>query len=102
MPLFRRKPVAVEAVQLNWRNWNAVCDLLGGIVSPENPGRTVATYSDTCGEQTTAEAGWIELTIPRLEGNLIAWHGDWIIKGVKGEFYPCKRDVFAEIYEPAE
>jgi hypothetical protein len=37
-----------------------------------------------------------------LEGAMTANIGDWIIKGVKGEFYPCKPDIFAATYEPAE
>jgi len=39
------------------------------------------------------------LMIPTLEGEMEASPGDWIIKGVKGEFYPCKPDIFAETYE---
>lgn len=39
--------------------------------------------------------GWIET----LEGGHTACPGDWIIRGVKGEFYPCKPDIFAETYE---
>lgn len=96
---FRKRPVVVEAVQLRWANWNEVCSFLGSIVSPENPARSVNTYSDTCGEVGTR---WIELTIPTLEGNHTAKHGDWIIKGVAGEFYPCKPEIFAATYEPVE
>jgi len=33
---------------------------------------------------------------------MLAWSGDWIIRGVKGEFYPCKPDIFAATYEPVE
>lgn len=40
------------------------------------------------------------LTIPTLEGKMICSKGDWIIKGVNGEFYPCKPDVFDKTYEP--
>ena len=36
------------------------------------------------------------------EGTMTAKPGDWIIKGIKGEFYPCKPDIFAATYEPAE
>lgn len=43
-----------------------------------------------------------EITIPTLEGNMKAIDGDWIIKGVKGEFYPCKPDIFAATYDPVE
>lgn len=101
MGLFRKKPVVIEAVQLNWRNWSEICDFLGDIIGPHNPGRSVDTFSDACGESTTAEAGWIEITIPTLEGEHVAKHGDWIIKGVQGEFYPCKPDIFVQTYEAA-
>jgi len=39
------------------------------------------------------------LVIPTLEGRMIAEPGDWIIKGIKGEFYPCKPDIFEATYE---
>lgn len=42
------------------------------------------------------------LQIQTLEGPIYASVGDWIIKGVKGEFYPCKPDIFAATYEPAD
>jgi hypothetical protein len=95
---FRKKPVVIEAVQINWKNWGEVCDFLGGIINPENPGRDVSEFSDSCGEA----APFIELTIPTLEGDHTARHGDWIIKGVKGEFYPCKPDIFEATYERVE
>lgn len=95
---YRKKPVVIQAVQLTWKTWNEVCAFLGDIVSPKNPGRSVDTYSDDCGEQ----APYIELTIPTLEGDHIARHGDWIIKGVNGEFYPCKPDIFEKTYEKAD
>lgn len=42
-----------------------------------------------------------EIEIHTLEGRMTAQIGDWIIKGVKGEFYPCKPDIFAATYDPA-
>lgn len=42
------------------------------------------------------------LTIRTLEGDMTANKGDWIIKGVQGEFYPCKPDIFAATYEPVQ
>lgn len=98
MPLFRKKPVTIEAVQLTWKTWDDVCEFTGGIISPTNPARSVDTFSDTCGELSP----YIELTIPTLEGDHTAKHGDWIIKGIKGEFYPCKPDIFAATYDPVE
>jgi len=42
------------------------------------------------------------LDIPTLEGVMHASPGDWIIRGIQGELYPCKPDIFAATYEPAE
>lgn len=42
------------------------------------------------------------IQLPTLEGEMLARPGDWIIHGVKGEFYPCKPDIFATTYEPVE
>lgn len=100
MAKYRKKPVVIEAEQLKWTNWNQVCDFLGDIISKDNPARMNSKgYSSKCGEEGPP---WIELTIPTLEGDYIARHGDWIIKGVKGEFYPCKPDIFEETYERVE
>ena len=96
---YRKKPVVIEAVQLKWSTWSEMCDFLGDVISSENPARMVETFSDTCGE---VGHGYIELTIPTLEGNHTAKHGDYIIRGVKGEFYPCKPDIFEQTYERVE
>ena len=93
---YRKKPVVIEAVQLTWKNWCVVCEFLGDIISEKNPARNATGYSDACGE---IGPEYIELTIPTLEGDHIAKHGDFIIRGVKGEFYPCKPDIFAATYE---
>ncbi len=42
------------------------------------------------------------IAIETLEGVMVASPGDWIIKGVQGEFYPCKPDIFEQTYEPVE
>jgi hypothetical protein len=96
MPMFRKRPVTVEAVQLRWTNWSD--PFLNDIVSEKNPGRMVETASDTCGEN----APYIELTIPTLEGDRIARHGDWLVRGVQGEVYPVKPKIFAALYEAIE
>ena len=46
-----------------------------------------------------ARNGITGLIIPTLEGDMIAQCGDWIIKGVNGEYYPCKFDIFTKTYE---
>ena len=60
-------------------------------------------------EELSAFLGWPHdrnrynwLDINTLEGVMKAMPGDWIIKGVKGEFYPCKPDVFEATYEPVD
>lgn len=93
---YRKKPVVVEAIQLNWKNWNDVCDFLENVITSNNPGREVRTYSDKCGEDGPT---YLEITIPTLEGNCIVKHGDYIIKGVHGEFYSCKPDIFEKTHE---
>lgn len=44
--------------------------------------------------------GMHEMVIDTLEGQMTVSRGDWVIRGVKGEFYPCKPDIFAETYQP--
>ena len=46
--------------------------------------------------------GTTSLIITTLEGEMEASLGDWVIRGVKGELYPCKSDIFAATYEPAD
>ena len=84
MGLFRKKPVVVEAIYFHGRdnqNFMDVAAFFGGA-----PHRVVFGGID----------------IETLEGTIRASHGDWIIKGVKGEFYPCKPDIFDATYEAAE
>lgn len=85
---WRNKPVVVEAVQFTKES---ITDVWKFLAESEAHG----PYADR------ANAGGITLTIPTLEGDHTAREGDWIIRGVKGEFYPCKPDIFAATYEPA-
>ncbi len=87
---FRKKPVVIEAVQLRWDTWSDMCDFAG-----------VGKLEDGKPEGVQLAAGKIGLNIPTLEGLQLASANDWIIKGVKGEIYPCKPDIFEMTYEPA-
>jgi hypothetical protein len=82
MPKFRKKPVVIEARLFDANvDYDKACDVVrwaGGVATSEG------------------------FTIDTLEGPLNASHGDWIIRGVKGEFYPCKPDIFEATYEPIE
>lgn len=87
MPMFRKKPVMIEAVQFDGRNASEIRTFMGGT------GGEFGLPAD--------ETGLPAYVIPTLEGKMVAAAGDWIIRGVKGEFYPCKPAVFEASYEPA-
>ena len=84
---YRKKPVVVEAVQF--------VDTEESILKLSELGLDPVwiDYADTDNPI---------LKIETLEGLMIAAKGDYIIKGVQGEFYPCKPDIFAETYEKME
>lgn len=85
MPQFRKKPVVIEAIQLTHENAREVMEWCG------------STQSYTKGPMRAVTG----IMVPTLESPHEATFGDWIIKGVKGEFYPCKPDIFAATYEAA-
>lgn len=93
---YRKNPVEIEAAQLTWANWREVCDF---VQLPWGPKGVHGCYSDKGVESDSGEK--IGLIIPTLEGNMLANENDYIIKGVHGEFYPCKPDIFEETYEPS-
>lgn len=82
---YQKKPLIIDAVQ-----FDGSAESLVKMVKDINAPISMWTHSSEC------------LIIPTLEGNLIANIGDWVIKGVKGEFYPCKPDIFKITYELAE
>lgn len=91
---YRKKPVVIEAVQYNGSN---ICEI------EEFVGKELRqTIVDDCGYQAGATAPLVGLIIETLEGDMVASPIDYIIKGVKGEFYPCKPDVFEQTYERAD
>jgi len=82
MAFYRKKPVTIEARQVDPLDYDGMCELVAwcGGVAVDIGGHVVA--------------------IDTLEGRMYVDPGDWIIKGVKGEFYPCKPDIFEATYEP--
>ena len=85
---FRKKPVVIEAYQLQPND---------GMTRQLPPAWLVNALMSR--EVYTLESG--EAIITTLEGDMRAEVGDWIIQGVKGELYPYKPDIFAATYEPA-
>lgn len=86
MSKFRKKPVVVEAMQFTGENIPELDAFTGGYELDGEP----CVFGPVMG------------VIPTLEGQMSASVGDWIIRGVKGEFYPCKPDIFAATYEPVD
>ena len=85
MPMFRKKPVVIEA-----RKFPPVVSI-----------RDQLELAAWCkGSVAGREAE--KILIPTLEGVMTAARGDWIIKGVKGEFYPVKPDIFEATYEAVD
>jgi hypothetical protein len=81
MPKFKKKPIVIEAHRfLEPNQASVICGWCGG----------------------SNERSPHEIQIKTLEGEMTASLGDWIIKGVNGEFYPCKPDIFEKTYEAAE
>ena len=92
---FRKKPVTIEAVALTRNNVHDVAAWCGGRVIEE-------------GKASDPSDVYLALDIPTLEGVMRGEtmdssgrypHGDWIIKGARGEFYPCAPGIFAATYE---
>lgn len=88
-----KKPVQIEAIQLKEDNIIEVFDFLDEANYKEI--KSVEELEDF--SQMILKQGYIE--IETLEGMMKASFGDYIIKGIKGEFYPCKPDVFEATYE---
>ena len=80
MARFRKKPVVIEA----WQNV---------------PSAEVPLWFDRMGTYKNGSSPGCTIKIYTLEGIMEAYPGDWIIKGVKGEIYPCKPDIFAATYD---
>jgi len=76
---YRKKPVVIEAIQFNGENQGDVAEFMGEMIRTNF---------------------FPDILIETLDGTMKANIGDYIIKGVKGEFYPCKPDIFEMTYEP--
>jgi len=85
MAKYRKKPIIIDAIQYNGQNLNLVMDFIG---DPDGTSGEYFVCHNTGG-----------IAIPTLEGTMIASLNDYIIKGIKGEFYPCKPDIFENSYD---
>lgn len=85
MPKFRKKPVEIDAVC-----WDQGLDVYDQVERWAADSNMTISSSDGC------------LFIDTLEGTMRADKGDWVIRGVKGELYPIKDDIFRETYESVD
>jgi hypothetical protein len=93
---YRKKPVVIDAVQLTRENAARVYEWIHNC-------KAIKTDMDL--HKWDDYISFIEkkgMKIPTLEGNMVAFMGDYIIRGVQGEFYPCKPDIFHQTYEESE
>ena len=85
---YRKRPVEIEALQLHMSNMDSL------IQQMRRDGYEVETHSEPPMRAITG------IKIKTLEGVMLANIGDYIIKGVQGEYYPCKPDIFEKTNEP--
>jgi hypothetical protein len=94
---FRKKPVEINAVQWDGTNVEQALEFIAD-------GHEDFGHLPSDGEYVSPGVGHLpaagQLVIPTIEGAMTASPGDWIIRGVQGEFYPCKPDIFDATYEP--
>jgi hypothetical protein len=84
---FRKKPVVIDAIQ-----WT------GEVVQ----GLDICDFAEASSDQTTVGFKGGDLVVYTLEGQMVCPPGHWLIRGVKGELYPCAPDIFTATYEAAE
>jgi len=84
---YRKKPVVIEAIQWNGENKDEIQNFCGDVVKFKMYDRV---------------SGPPHLVVKTLEGHMDASIGDYIIRGVQGEFYPCKPDIFELTYEAVD
>jgi len=87
---YRKKPVVIEAMQFTEQSKDQVLNF----AQCDSPTRNCSA--------TRADDGTPSMAIATLEGIMTVSLGDYVIKGVQGEFYPCKPDIFAATYEAEE
>lgn len=85
MAKYRKKPVVIDAVKYDPEDVESI--------------KVLSEFLNDCQGWKMVETG---ISLPTLEGETIASFGDFIIRGVKGEFYACKPDIFELTYEPVE
>ena len=98
---FTKKPVTIEAVQWTGHNLREVITFTDGPPDTSTTHAFMDTEVRNCSAEHPEGFDYPVLKINTLEGKMLVRPGDWIIRGIKGEFYPCKPDIFEATYSPA-
>ena len=102
---YRKKPVEAEAIHLVDLSYKMVLDTLNFMGNPIKLRRSIGGAKEDNARLDDYMTGvWRNngIQINTLEGIMIASVGDYIIKGIQGEFYPCKPNIFEQTYEEVE
>jgi hypothetical protein len=99
MKKFRKKPVEIDAIQYTAPIYSNIRDFIESF--GDNPSEIIFKVFDNHNENMNISnmSGTSHLAVRTLEGDMKITHGDWIIRGVKGEYYPCKHDIFKLTYD---
>jgi len=92
MGKYKKKPIVIDAIQWTGHNADEIKEFAGEACNVIH-----STGGSADGQGYPQD--YIKITFKTLEGTMQAMEGDWIIKGIKGEFYPCKPEIFRETYE---
>jgi hypothetical protein len=96
---FRKKPIVIEAVQFTKEMAEGYEQLPYTVVMKSRELGPDGKFPEHMKEYWPNYEGYHKHIIDTLEGEMSVQINDWIIKGVNGEFYPCKPDIFEETYE---
>lgn len=91
MGKYKKKPIVVEAIRWTGSNLEEIRNFVGSDLIEE--------YVELCDIKRTLKKMLVDIAIDTLEGTMKVDYGDYIIKDVNNELYPCKPDVFEQTYE---
>ena len=95
MAKYRKKPVVIDAIQYIGSNGTEIMTFVGRQLQESKPPSAMEYDKDIPNEAYS-------IIIPTLEGDMKCSKGDYVIKGIQGEYYPCKPIVFEQTYELVE
>ena len=98
---YRKKPIVIEAVRVKATDFNG--KTWDGVPFSEYPDWLAEAIADgRVVPVTPGHTDYAEWEIRTLEGVMLAGPDDWIIRGIQGELYPCKHEIFTASYEPVD